>query len=111
MALADFEDYVQRRVETDGVTHRRISEELKERFHGVRGFSIRNIECFCREKGIHKSSRLSESEVLSAVSEAVARVCHLIVININMVRVCTGWTYLWSEDTLWFAGFRWHKSC
>lgn len=77
-ALDDHEDYIRRRVEIDHANHRQLSEDLKATFPGEKGFSIRSIERFCHEKGIHKTSRLSDEAVEQVVSEAVAKVCILI---------------------------------
>ena len=51
-----------------------ISERLQARFPGVWGFSIRSVSIFCQEKGIHKTSRLSQAEVEHVVAEGVAKV-------------------------------------
>ena len=68
------EDFIRDKVERDHMTHGKISELLATRFPGVRGFSIRSIERFCEEKGIHKTSRLSQAEVEHAVAAGVAKV-------------------------------------
>ena len=72
--LSKHEPYIRHRIEVDKITHRQLSEELQNRFPGIRGYSVRSIECFCREKGIHKSSRLSDVQVQEVVAEAVAKV-------------------------------------
>ena len=56
------------------MTHGQISEQLCSRYPGIRGFSIRSIERFCQEKGIHKTSRLSQTEIKEAVAAGVAKV-------------------------------------
>ena len=56
------------------MTHGKLSKVLSASLPGVRGLSIRSIERFRQEKGIHKTSRLSEVEVKQAVGEAVAKV-------------------------------------
>ena len=73
-SLDDFEDYIRDKVEQGHLTHREISERLEARFPGVRRFSIRSVERFCQEKGIHKASRLSQAEVEQVVAEGVAKV-------------------------------------
>ena len=73
-SLDDLEDYISHKVEQDHLTHREISQRLQARFPGVRGFSIRSVSRFCQEKGIHKTSRLSQAEVEHVVAEGVAKV-------------------------------------
>ena len=53
---------------------RRVPHKLRRR-----GYSIRSIERFCQEKGIHKTCRLSEEDVEEAVIEAVSKVCTLML--------------------------------
>ena len=73
-SLDAFEDYIREKIEKQHMTHGKLSEILSARLPGVRGLSIRSIERFCQEKGIHKTSRLSQVEVTQAVGEAVAKV-------------------------------------
>ena len=73
-SLDDFEDYIRDEVEQDHLTHREISERLEARFPGVRRFNIRSVGRFCQEKGIHKTSWLSQAEVEQVVAEGVAKV-------------------------------------
>ena len=125
--LSQHEAYIRHRVEVDRITHRQLREELQGRFPGARGCSVRSIECFCKEKGIHKSSRLSEDQVQQAVAEAVAKVtilqhlqhaccleCSLpfeTLMHINLVWfITTVWTNIWPQDSDWTAGSRWNKS-
>ena len=77
-SLEGLEDFVRQRVEVDRVSQRQLSEELKTCFPESKGFSLRSIERFCAEKNIHKTSRLSNTEVEQAVSEAVAKVRSII---------------------------------
>ena len=69
--LSRHEAYVRQRVEVYHVTHRQFREEFLKLYPGARGCSVQSIQCFCRDKGIHKSSRLSEDQVRQAVAEAV----------------------------------------
>ena len=39
LALNGLEGYIQQRIEVDRITHRQLSEELKGRYPGVRGYS------------------------------------------------------------------------
>ena len=73
-ALNSFEDFIRQKIERDHATHHQICEELTSTFPGKLGFSVRSIQRFCKEKNIHKTSRLSASEVKSAVQEAVLEV-------------------------------------
>ena len=73
-ALDEHEGYIRWRVEVEHASHHELCEELRATNPGVRGYSIRSIERFCREKGIHKSSRLPETAVEQVVAEAVAKV-------------------------------------
>ena len=41
---------------------------------------IRSIERFCEEKGIHKTSRLSQAEVQHAVAASVAKVKSCVIL-------------------------------
>ena len=73
-SLSDHKDYIHRRVETNRMSHQKLSEELKATFRGERRFSVCSIEHFCQEKGIHKTSHLSDEAVECIVSKAVAKV-------------------------------------
>lgn len=73
-ALDRFEDVIRQKVEEEYATHAQISEELATMFPGERGFSARNVRRFCQMKNIHKTSRMSESEVEHAVEQAVQKV-------------------------------------
>ena len=107
--LSQHESYIRHRVEVDGVGYRDLSEELQRRFPGERGCSVRSIECFCKEKGIHKSSRLAKPQVRQVVAQAVAKVILSYVYiphtheysldAFTQVLLCfvhTGWTNIWS---------------
>ena len=58
----------------DRLTHRQLSEELQNRFPGSRGCSIPSIKLFCSQRGIHKTSRLSNADVENVVADAIAKV-------------------------------------
>ena len=74
-SLDVFEEYILHKVEVECISHKQLSDELKACYPGFKGFSVRSIERFCAEKEIHKSSRLSSSELERVVSTAVAKVC------------------------------------
>lgn len=74
-SLDVFEVYVRYKVEVDRISHQQLSDDLKAAYSGSRGFSVRSIQRFCVDKGIHESSRLSSSELEQVVSTTVAKVC------------------------------------
>ena len=53
-------------------TYQQISEFYKERFPGIRGFSVPAIKLFCKREGI--SPRINKDFVSDAVREAVEEV-------------------------------------
>ena len=73
-SLDELEDFVREKIEQEHTTHGKLSELLCSRYPGVRGFSIRSIQRFCHEKGIHKTSRLSQADVEDVVSAGVSKV-------------------------------------
>ena len=73
--LDEHEEYVRQRIEVYRTTHKQLSDELQRMHPGIRGLSVRSIEKFCRDRGIHKSSCLSIDCVQIAVKEAVSKVC------------------------------------
>ena len=73
--LPDCEDYIRQRIEVDRVTYEQLAEELRRRLpSGRRGFSVRSLKRFCLDNGIHKTSRLTQAEVKTAVANAVEKV-------------------------------------
>ena len=65
---------IRQKVERDHATHAQISDELTSMSPGERGFSASNVKRFCLAKNIHKTSRMSDSEVEHAVGQAVQKV-------------------------------------
>ncbi|XP_064383624.1 uncharacterized protein LOC135351363 isoform X2 [Halichondria panicea] len=59
---------------TSGMTHEDISNTLKTRFPGIRGFSARSVRRFCSENGIHKPD---SAQVDAVVECAVTEVGHV----------------------------------
>ena len=55
-----------------GFTYQQVSDELKERYPGERGFSVPSVKLFCSKNSI--SSRISTQFVSSLVSAAVKEV-------------------------------------
>ena len=74
VSLHDLEDFIREKIVEEGWTHSRLSLYFKRIYPGVRGFSVRSIERFCADKGIHKTSRMDGSNLQQVVSEAVRAV-------------------------------------
>ncbi len=74
MACEEIKDLLISKIETEGWTHAHMSTYLQELYPGKRGFSIRSIQRFCSENGIHRTQRLPSSVVDSIVTEAVRMV-------------------------------------
>jgi len=83
--LNDLEDYIRDKVEREHLTQSKISERLKARFPGTRGFSARSIRRFCQEKGIQKTSRLSQADVEEVVAEGVSKVFNQVVVVVPVI--------------------------
>ena len=73
-SLDELEDFVCEKIEQEHMTHGKLIEMLCSRYPGVRSFSIRSIERFCQEKGIHKTSRLSQDDIKDVVAAGVTKV-------------------------------------
>ena len=74
--LQEYEGYIRKRILDDGVSHKELSEELKQ-LQGCAdstGFSLRSIQRFCHEKDIHKLLNLSQTQMEEAVMAGVAMV-------------------------------------
>jgi len=76
-ALEGLEGLIKEKVEQDHWTHVQLSDFLKQSYPGVQGFSERSIRRFCHEKNIHKTARVTDTELDEAVSDAVSKVCSL----------------------------------
>ena len=74
VSLQDMEGFIRDKITMENWTHSRISLYLKRLYPGCWGFSVRSIERFCSNKGIHKTSRLDASNLQEAVSEAIRTV-------------------------------------
>jgi hypothetical protein len=74
VALEEFEDFIRSKIEKERWTHSQLIEHLQSSISGKRGFSVRSIERFCSTKGIHRTSRLDDTQVEELVREAVDRV-------------------------------------
>ena len=73
-SLEVLEALIREKVESEKWSHRRLSTYLQQLYPGERGFSVRSLERFCSAKGIHKTSRLSEPEIDTAVSDNITKV-------------------------------------
>ena len=73
-ALDHLEDFVREKLEEDRWTHAQVSECLQQSYPGEKGFSTRSLQRFCREKDIHKTSRVSMNVLNQAVGDAIAKV-------------------------------------
>ena len=73
-ALEGFEDLIRDKIENERWTPKQISTFLMESYPGQRGFSVRSIERFCGNKGIHKTSRIDDRSLDVAVSTATSMV-------------------------------------
>jgi hypothetical protein len=69
--LEQLEDLVRDLVEQRRWSHSRVSDYLQQTYPGTRGLSLRSIQRFCSAKGIHRTSRLDDTQVDEVVSEAV----------------------------------------
>ncbi len=59
--LSQFEDFVTRK---EKWTHKQISDFLSAKYPGERGFSVRSVQRFCSNMDIHKTSRISDCDLL-----------------------------------------------
>ena len=75
-SLEVLEALIREKVESEKLSHRRLTGHLQQQqlYPGERGFSVRSLERFCSTKGIHKTSRLSEPEIDTAVSDNITKV-------------------------------------
>ena len=123
-ALDEHEYFVREKIELESWTHKQVSVELQRLYPGKRGFSLRSVELFCKEKGIKKLTDLDDQQLDGVVTHAVLQVyvCHnragscrdtekTVVIlfppsqlarlekkkNQNVI-LHAGWTYIWTKN-------------
>ena len=73
--ITGIEDFVRRRIVEDRVFHKRLSEELMSMYpHIRRGLSQMSVRRFCDAHNIHATSRLTDSELDTAVRSCVRKV-------------------------------------
>ena len=73
-SLENFEGFIRDKIERERWTHKKTSRYFMERYPGQRGFSVRSVERFCSNKGIHKTSRIDEQSLDGAVLNATSLV-------------------------------------
>ena len=71
LTLNDLEDCIREKIQKDRYTHKEISEYLRRKYPGVRGFSVRSIERFCSACDIHKTEKMSDLTLDTVVTAAV----------------------------------------
>uniref|UniRef100_A0A1X7UTI5 Uncharacterized protein n=1 Tax=Amphimedon queenslandica TaxID=400682 RepID=A0A1X7UTI5_AMPQE len=74
ISLHDIEDFIKDKIINENWTHYRLSQFLKLRYPSIRGFSVRTIERFCADKGIHRTNRLDDAALEQVVPAAVRTV-------------------------------------
>ena len=57
-----------------GLTHAQISDNLKEQFPEIKGFSERSVRRYCHEHDIHWTTPVTEAELLRKVEEGIQSV-------------------------------------
>ena len=73
--LAAFEGTIRQRIHCCD-TYRQVSQYLRTASNSIRGLSARSVRRFCRLRGIHYRSNLSEDELDAIVHHFVSRVGH-----------------------------------
>ena len=74
LTLNDLEDCIREKIQKDRYTHKEISEYLRRKYPGVRGFSVRSFERFCSACDIHKTEKMSDHTLDTVVTAAVKKV-------------------------------------
>lgn len=67
-------DFVQDFLKREGHTTEMLSDILKSRFPGKRGFSVRSIERFCQDNRIVRKGYVSDQQLDEIVCNAVSQV-------------------------------------
>ena len=86
--LSSFHEVVKEKIEVCRWTHKQVSDYLQQLYPGSRGHSVRNLERFCSEADIHRTSRLDQSLVDGYVSEAIQKVCLHKVWHCLFIQAC-----------------------
>jgi len=82
-SLSGLEDLIREKIEVERWTHEKLSHYLNQTYPQQKGFSIRSIQRFCSDNGIHKTSRLSKDNLDAAVEVAIKRVMALLTLHNN----------------------------
>ncbi|XP_065891603.1 uncharacterized protein [Dysidea avara] len=72
--LDELEEFIREKIEKERWTHKRMSLHLQYKYPSRKGLSVRSLERFCRERNIHKTSRLTKPELDEVVAAAVSEV-------------------------------------
>ena len=73
-SIQGISDLIERKVGHECKTHRQVSEDLKRLFPGQSGLNTTSVRGFCSEEGIHRSSRVSDTQLDRVVATTVAKV-------------------------------------
>ena len=70
------EDCIRNFIEREGKTAKDVAHILQARFPNMRGFSIRDVQMYCNERGITSpaKTRINDNALDSVVKDAVAQV-------------------------------------
>ena len=61
-------------VEDDGLSYKQISDILNQMFPGERGLSPMSVKRYCCDVGIHKTSRLNDTDLDVIVTRGIREV-------------------------------------
>ena len=75
--IPGIESFIRCKVIQDRQTHRQLSNMLKQMYPSMRGLSAANVKRFCKAHYIHRTSRLSDSQLDTAVRLCVGKVSDL----------------------------------
>ena len=79
--LQSFTDFIREKVEKESWTHAQLSDHFHALYPAESGFSVRSIQRLCNEKGIKRTSRISDADLDVAVSEAINKVIFVSLMN------------------------------
>lgn len=67
-------NFIIKKLVHEGLTYEQLSIVLQQMYPGNRGFSVRSLQRYCSRENIHKTSRLSDTELHYVVQESVLQV-------------------------------------
>ena len=73
-SLSSLYDIIREKIEVYRWTHKQLSDFLQQLYPGSTGYSVRSVERFCSEAGMHRTSRLDQYHVDTHVREAIQKV-------------------------------------